>query len=95
MKLFIQQLETGLFLDAAGHWVDSRDSAEGFARQADAIEFCLKHGCRDVQLLKVSDGGELYGYLQPFGDNDPVLQSSGLGGEVRSAAQEKERRERA
>ena len=92
MKLFVQQPETALFLDAGGHWVNSRGLAQGFANQADAIEFCVKHGLRDVQLLKVSETGQLYGYLQPFGAKDPVLQSSGLVGEVRSAAQEKERK---
>ena len=99
MKVFVQQTETRLFLNDQSEWVPDRETARAFDDAAEAIEFCVAHGLSDVQLLKVSEKGELYGYLQPFGGNDPGLQSSDLDPQARRASEkmlgEKSRQEEA
>src|SRR5687768_7113323 len=88
MKVFVQQISTKLFLDNRGSWIQARDEGRPFGNAEAAIEFCVSHKITDVQLLKVSEKGDLYGYLQPFGGNDPDLQSSDLDPAARRISEE-------
>ena len=92
MKVFVQQVSTKRFLADGRGWSDAIEAAQPFSTAAEAIEFCVEHDVKDVQLVKISDTGELYGYLQPFGSKDPGLQSSNLD-EARKRSRQK-RRER-
>lgn len=74
MKILIQKIATGLFLNAKAEWVGSRDEARVFERVPAAIEFCLAQGLANVRLILAFGDPRLDLVIQVFGDGSEDLR---------------------
>jgi hypothetical protein len=76
MKVFVQDIETELFLSRAGAWVQSEKEARDFFRIIPAMTLCVEEGLSCVQLvLRLSDP-ESVTVIRPFERrNKPVTRA--------------------
>jgi hypothetical protein len=74
VKILIQKIATGLFLNSDGKWGDSRDEARVFDRVPAAIEFCLTKGLANVRLILAFGDPRLDLVIQVFGDGSEELR---------------------
>lgn len=51
MKVFVQEKKTGRFLQAPGVWTEDRGRGQIFPGSLQAIDFCHRHGLREVTLI--------------------------------------------
>jgi beta-phosphoglucomutase-like phosphatase (HAD superfamily) len=70
MKVFVQQLATGLFLKTETEWVKLQTDAHAFVNSREAIGFCRGRSMPDVRLLVSFENAEHNFYLHPFGNNE-------------------------
>ncbi len=57
MKVVVQSLTTYRFLDQVQQWTEDVQRARSFEDSHRAMEFCLRHGLADCQVvLKFADG---------------------------------------
>jgi hypothetical protein len=76
MKIFVQQISTGLFLKAAKDWVEPLSEARIFGTSISAVAYCVGHLsslARDIRLMARSENPESDLYFYPFG-RDPVRE---------------------
>jgi hypothetical protein len=77
MKVFIQQISTGLFLKTAREWVEPVLDARVFRSSVSAVTFCVQHltpMARDLRLMARSENPENDLYFYPFG-RDPQREN--------------------
>jgi hypothetical protein len=64
--MFVQHLDTGLFLRSDRAWVREQDQPLFFPDATTAITFCERHDLTNVRLVQHSLAGASPAYFYPF-----------------------------
>jgi hypothetical protein len=83
MQVFIQQLASGLFLDAKARWVKSAEEAQAFEDSTAAINCSVERGIRDVRLVLRFGDPRYDVLLHPFGRDGKQPTEAELHGQRR------------
>lgn len=78
MKILIEEISTGRFLDPRNQWVQSKAHARGFRTSGAAIKFCLGRRMPDVRLLVSFDNSAHDFYLHPFGRDELMARTQSM-----------------
>ncbi len=68
MKIFIQQLETGLYFQSPGQWVEDKAKALCFYTSSEAMEVCVREDLRGTHILLSFADARLDMKINPFPD---------------------------
>ena len=81
MKVFLQQIGTGLYLQALAEWTIEARNAHDFKSSVTARKFCLRHGIEDAHIvLKFEEDKYDIVLPAPRKKADEGLPSWGAGG---------------